>query len=75
MMSTMMDMSSDPNVMGLYNEPRYKETQQEKEAKRQASKIKQNLSKGLKLFEYGSFEIWAINQKVADRKAEKLNLI
>ena len=34
-----------------------------------------NAMKGLKAFYYGGSVVWAINQKNADRKAKKLNLI
>lgn len=39
------------------------------------AKIAQNKAKGLKEFNYPNGSVWALNQKSADKKANKLNLI
>jgi hypothetical protein len=51
------------------------ETEEEKKIKLEAARIKQYKAKGLVEFIYGSTSIWAINKKIADRKARKLNLL
>ena len=44
------------------------------EQKAEREKV-QNLNKGMKQFYYGEEYVWAINQKNADKKAKKLNLV
>lgn len=42
---------------------------------KEAIKARQNTKRGLKEFKYGSKTVWAINEKVADKKAKKKGYI
>lgn len=50
----------------------YLETEEELKAKRKAAQEKNNISNGLKKFNIQGVEIWAINEKNAIRKFNKL---
>jgi len=54
---------------GHYTEPQ----PTDEDIKKKQDKIK--ASKGLKEFFYTNGSVWALNQKTADKKAKKLNLI
>jgi len=51
------------------------ETEQEKAARLERSKIKQMKQKGLTEFKYSGGSVWALNQKTADKKARKAKII
>lgn len=51
------------------------ESEEDRKKRLSDAKIKQNLAKGLKEFHYPKGSVWALNQKSADKKAIKLNLI
>ena len=61
--------------LGSFNDP--EESSPQVIAMRKGlAKLKQNESKGLKLFEYGEGKfIWALNKENANRKAKKKNWI
>lgn len=52
-----------------------KEDEEQKKQRLVKSEIERNKANGLKEFFYGENSVWAINQKVADKKAKKQNLI
>lgn len=52
-----------------YVEP--EETDEEREKRLERAKDKINKSQGLTLFLYGENKLWALNQKSADKKAQK----
>lgn len=62
---------------GDYPGQAYHEIESEEDKKKRLAnaKIAQNKSKGLKKFDYHKGSVWALNQKSADKKAKKLNLI
>lgn len=61
--------SHSPKVRDEYKP---KESDEEKKKRQKAIDKKINESKGLTEFFYGNNSLWALNQKSADRKAEKL---
>lgn len=52
-----------------------KETEEEKAQRIKSATIKRYLNNGLKEFKYSGGSVFALNQKSADRKAKKLNII
>ncbi len=50
------------------------ESEEDKKKRLADAKIKQNIAKGLKEFDYINGSVWALNQKSADKKAKKRNL-
>lgn len=58
-----------------YDDYKIVESESEKKARLEKSKIESNKSKGLKEFIYGGNSVWAINKKNADKKAKKNNWI
>ena len=58
-----------------YDDYKIIESESEKKARLEKSKIESNKSKGLKEFIYGGNSVWAINKKNADKKAKKNNWI
>lgn len=51
------------------------ETKEQREKRMQKAQIQRNKKRGLKEFFYGNKSLWALNQKSADKKAKKLNLL
>ena len=51
------------------------ESDTERQKRLSEAKIKQNKSRGLNEFSYRNGSVWALNQKSADKKAVKLNLL
>ena len=51
------------------------ESESEKKARLEKSRIEGNKAKGLKEFIYGENSVWAITKKNADKKAKKNNWI
>jgi hypothetical protein len=47
------------------------ESEERKQKRLQEEEIRLNIKRGLKPFEYGDRIIWAINKKVADKKAKR----
>lgn len=68
-----MDDFSDP-YRG-YDDYKIVESESEKKARLEKSRIEGNKAKGLKEFIYGENSVWAINKKNADKKAKKNNWI
>ena len=58
----------------LWDEPT-KEDIETRKRRLAKAEIERNKSNGLKEFHYENGSVWAINQKVADKKAKKLNYI
>jgi hypothetical protein len=52
-----------------------KEDKEEKKRRLAKAEIERNKANGLKEFFYYGNSVWAINQKVADKKAKRLNYI
>lgn len=63
-----MAMLMNPSEIPMYLPEEAKETEEEVQARL-------NKARGLHLFTYGVHKIWAANQKVADKKAKRLNYI
>jgi len=75
MMGAMLSASGDNNTRRNEAINRLGESVEERKNRLADAKIKQNIAKGLKEFHYPKASIWALNQKSADKKANKLNLI
>ena len=63
------------NDYGRFIDLKPSETPQERELRLKAAYEKQMKAKGLKEFRYGTYKVWAFNQKTADKKAVKLGYI
>ena len=63
------DLSGNSNKRQRYIEP--KETDEEKKKRLAKAEIERNKANGLKEFFYGENSVWAINQKTADKKAQR----
>ena len=70
MMGAMLSASGGNNTRRNEAINRLGESLEEKEKRLSDAEIKQNLTKGLKKFQYHNGWTWALNQKSADRKAK-----
>lgn len=70
-----MAMSGDLNTN--YREERIKPKESDEDCKKRLAKaeIERNKANGLQEFFYGENSLWALNKKVADKKAAKRNWI
>ena len=72
-MGAMFSQSYGPGSGGSSQEPR-RESPEERQFKKQRIDAKINKAHGLTEFKYAGGNVWALNQKSADKKAHKLGL-
>lgn len=70
LLTALAGMAIAQNPQGYIEQP---ETIDERKRRLQLAEIKSNQAKGLKQFYNG--QVWALNQKSADKKAKKLGII
>jgi hypothetical protein len=71
LMMASLSMANHNNSPRIRDEYLPKETEEQKRKKQKAIDKKINEAKGLKEFFYNSNSLWALNQKSADKKANK----
>ena len=71
LMMASLSMANHNNILQIRDKYLPKETEEQKRKKQKAINKKLNEAMGLKEFFYNSHSLWALNQKSADKKANK----